>query len=294
MRGFYQMRVLRSDGSERYRTAWMENLILTNGRNNYMKDDVVPCSYCQVGTGNTAPDVSQTALAAYLATHNTNVSETNGNQVASSPYYIYSTKTYQFDIGTATGTLAEVGVGTQSATGNLTSRALILDGGGSPTTITILSTELLQVTYQLRLYQDTAGGSGSVTISGTTYDYNWLPAYMSGNTSSTIYYSALNNGRGYASAVYAGGLGTVNAYPSGSVKSDYSVARSAYSNNSYQRDYVASFLIAQGNITGGAGIKSIDLSTYRGNWQFEFTSANIPKDGTKTLSITMRIAVAAY
>ncbi len=111
--------------------AEFKNLILNQGLDyfgNITTGDTV-IKAAQVGTGTTVPAESQTALATYLAGTTTVQTSVGGN--AGSPfYYSYSRPTFRFSQGAAAGNLTEVGVGRQSATGALFSRALIMDGNG--------------------------------------------------------------------------------------------------------------------------------------------------------------------
>ncbi|KAK6697116.1 hypothetical protein SNK04_014381 [Fusarium graminearum] len=84
---------------------------------------------CRVGTGSTAPAVTDTALANQVATTTTVSARTSGVQ-ATTPYFGWFRSTYRFAPSGTAQNLAEVGVATL-ATGGLFSRALIVDGGGA-------------------------------------------------------------------------------------------------------------------------------------------------------------------
>src|SRR5690554_2149556 len=105
--GFYKLQVCRPDGSVRD-SAEFPNLVTDAGLNR-MGANSDYLNWCQVGTGSTAPTVSDTALAARVAGSAT-ASESNGAQ-PSAPYYSWRIRTFTFAAGTATGNLAEVGVG---------------------------------------------------------------------------------------------------------------------------------------------------------------------------------------
>lgn len=146
--------------------------IITNGGLDRMAQNGDWMTWCQVGSGSSTPSALNTALDARIGAVNTLQATTSGSQ-AVEPYYTFRTRTYRFAPGLATGNISEVGVGWASA-GGLFSRALILDGGGQPTTITVLADETLDVTYQFRFYPKTTDGTGTVTItgnSGATYTY---------------------------------------------------------------------------------------------------------------------------
>ncbi len=89
-------------------------------------------STCMVGSGNAAPAETDTALQARASTSNINVQSNNSNV---SPRYGWRRRTFRFAAGAAAGNLSEVGVGWTTTA--VFSRALILDGSGNPTTITV-------------------------------------------------------------------------------------------------------------------------------------------------------------
>lgn len=116
---------------------------------------------CFVGTSNTPPSTSDTTMGTRVATSNTPTITYN---ITRSPdYKVNVSYLYRFNQGDAAGNLTEVGVGKASSSGRpggtfllLFSRALIVDSGGNPTTITVLSDEFLDVTYTLSYTISTA------------------------------------------------------------------------------------------------------------------------------------------
>jgi hypothetical protein len=244
---------------------------------------------CHVGTGNTAPAVTDTQLATWLATHNTNMGGTVAfSDDATHPYW-YATRIYRFEAGTATGNVAEVGIGRSKLA--LFSRALT-ESGGVPTTITILSDEYLDVTYEMRNYIDPTGGTAIATISGVPYDVDYLPYEI--DTAPSIYYpisqepsGSSGNMRVYSTDV----LGTVYTGPSGSASADLGLTWAAYVAGNHYADGTGSWGLSAGNFVGGIGTASIE--TTQGKYQFNF-SPKIPKDATKVLTLTVRISWDRY
>lgn len=136
-------------------------------------------NYCYVGTGNTPPAVTDTALVNRIAATSSNYAGELNTITSTPPYYAAKTKYYEFATGTAAGNLSEVGVGwyiSSPASYGLFSRALILDAEGLPTTITVLPTEVLRVTYTLRLYIPTEDTTGTITLGGNAggTTHNWI------------------------------------------------------------------------------------------------------------------------
>lgn len=294
LRGRYKLIVRRAGTLEVTKeTGWFDNLILDAGLNRIGTGFYM--SACQVGSSNVAPATTQTALSGYIA-GTTNIIGDTATAQATAPYYGKRVRTFRFAAGTATGTLAEVGVGWTSTTGNLFSRALILDTLGNPTTITILSDEVLDVVYELRLYPDLVDNVFVANISGVDYS-----CVMRACAVTTANAWAAGIGSAYATSVftgisggiaYNGVIGPVTGQPSGTLGgSSVAATLAAYINNSYQRDMTINFQLNDANLAGG--ITAMVHSNTVGTFQISFSPA-IPKDNTMTLTVTFRTAWARY
>jgi hypothetical protein len=208
-----------------------------------------------------------------------------------SPYYGITTIQFQFAIGGATGNLSEVGIGTTST--QLFSRALILDGGGSPTTITVLSTEALYVTYSLRQYVPLTDVTGTITLNAINYAYTLRAA----NATQSFAWAIFNGGDSPTlnqAQAFSGAIGAITGSPAGSVSNASSVSTTAYSNGSFVRNVSATWGLTAGNF-GAGGIPAILAifggSQSRGDYQIGFSPA-IPKDGTQVLTMNFQLAWA--
>lgn len=313
--GWFKLSILKTDlygkpieKSERV-VADFPNLVLVSGLNrlgsqasgtgNY-------CSFCQVGTGSNAPLETDTTLQSYLA--GVAAATLNSSVQGAPPYYGQSVYTYDFAVGAAAGNLTEVGIGWAASGANLLSRALITDGGGTPITITVLSDEILRVTYTLRLYPNEVDSSTVVTISGTNYTFtrrasdvnistHWC---LSGNSTSTAVALARAGISGNTSVdtlyVTNGSIGAITASPSGSQAFRTSVANSAYVTGSFQTDGSATWGINAANF-GGSGITAAVVSAGevpnlgRGFGRYQFgISPGIPKINTQALTLNLRVS----
>lgn len=282
-------------GRKRVAADWFPNLITDFGVNTLGTNAFTTATtYCRVGSGSTAPNVADTALVSQIASTSTLQSSSPAAQ-SSSPYYSSYTQVKRFGTGVAAGNLTEVGMGSAATGANLFSRALILDGGGSPTTITILPTETLDVTYQYRMYPPTSDVTGSIVIGGVTYNYTLRasnvtsPSYWVPNTNPSSVFSS-------GCSSYNNVIGSITSSPSGAQGSFDSASVAGYSNNSYQRDYMFGAGLNVSNISGG--IRSCQFcssilaaSSAFGTYQIDF-GASIPKDATKTLSLVFRFSWA--
>lgn len=168
LRGEYSIIKRKAATGEVVATYDFPNLITDAGLDAMGDTDSITNNFF-VGTGTAAPSTSDTQLSSYLAGKSF---DSFTRPAPSGPDYesrhvIVAT----FTAGTATGNITEVGIGwgTGAVGHRVFSRALVLDGGGSPTTITVLADEELQLVYTLVAYPDLTDSSYSVTISGVSY-----------------------------------------------------------------------------------------------------------------------------
>lgn len=108
------------------------------------------CGRFVVGSGSSPPEFTDTALDAPVsfATGNSTVVSEASNY---SDGYCEIVVRWEFGQGVAEGNLSEIGIQRDSMSGGLWSRALILDGLGNPTTITVRNTDFLTCFYTLRI-----------------------------------------------------------------------------------------------------------------------------------------------
>ncbi len=171
------------------------------------------------------------------------------------------------------------------------SRALILDGSGNPTTITVLADEVLDVTYELRYYISEADVNFNVLISGVTYACVCRPANLGENIGSQVGNNVTINTSDRANGVKAFAtnvLGPVTGQP-GAVTDEYTLAytNETYVTGTYYRSHVVTAGLNTANPSGGIGSIRVDNSFC--DWQINFTP-KIPKDATKVLTLNVRSA----
>lgn len=282
-RGHFILEAVGLDGRVR-KLAEFDNLITTNGANLLGQSGVTPLATCAVGSGNATPALGNTALQTLVTSTTTvNPGFPAFAAASSSPYFGTTTYQYAFAIGAAAGNLSEVGVGTIAT--NLFSRALILDGGGSPTTITVLSSEALYVTYALSQYVPLSDVTGSVTIASVSYAYT-LRAASATATGVWAYHNG-DAGGIQAALVSNGAIGAITGIPSGTSSSNSSVANNAYSAGSFTLSGTATWGLTQGNVAGGVTAAQVTFGTgtgSRGSYQIGFGTA-IPKDASHVLTL---------
>lgn len=284
--------VVEEAGSREVVANWFPNLITNAGLEAQMTQGIFSTSgvarFCAVGSGSTEPTVNDGSLEAQVGTSNTYLSN-NAGATNAEPYYGYYRTVYRFAPGVAAGNLSEVGFLSSGSDGTLWSRALIKDGNGDPTTITVTPIEYLDVTYEVRLYPPLADVTGAVTISGVSYDYTLRAASVTANNWGNMMTSTVTllswAGNNHATA-YNGGIGGITENPSGASANRSSFVVSPYESGSLLRTASATWGDQTGNLSGG--IKSVVFHTTRGAFQIEFTPA-LPKDNTKELTLTVNI-----
>lgn len=265
-----------------------------------------------VGSGNTTPTNADTLLAAFVAgTNGTDPGlAVKTSQFSTLPYYWTFAWSGTFDVGVAAGNLSEVGVALDGivATSKLWCRALIVDGGGSPTTITVLSDEKLQVTYTLYIYLPNGGaditGTFSQTIDGTPTSFSYT-LRSARTTDGFIYnispYSILGvqapaayvypTGFAVAGGATEGALTAIDSYPTGTIEGAWQTgSETTYVSGTYQQDFTYNLDTAQAVGTWG----TIWFVIY-GYCTFQMAvTPTITKDNTKIYSFTTRLSWSRY
>lgn len=271
---------------------WSFKNLITDYGLNRLGSTGGPAAFFRLGSGSSTPLVTQTALDAQLGSQSTTTGAIGA--AAAAPYYGWARCSARFQAGNATGNISEIGLGATAAGADLWCRALILDTGGNPTTITKLADEIIDVNYEIRVYAPTGDVAGSILLGGVTYNTVSRASEVTtaGRIVSANFFTAgMNYGSQQPPMWYPGDIGNVTQQPSGAGMSAGSIAMDAYSNNSMERSYQVSLLVTDGNVAGG--IKSVRfwLGSIFGTMQTSFTPA-IPKDNTKTMSMRFKIGWA--
>jgi len=195
--GRFRITVTGGDGTIKQDTGWFDNLITNQGLDMIGNASIIGglsgipkivTGVCGVGTSSATPAFTDTVLGAQLATHNAfngtgNFASTT--YVPGPPAYWSGLVVYNWSQGAVVGNLTEVGVGlipNSSTTLYTFSRALILDGSGNPTTLPVIASDTLSVTYELRMYLDLTDHTYSITIGGTGYSGTYRMATVSAPT----------------------------------------------------------------------------------------------------------------
>lgn len=295
MSGRYQLIKRNAYGREIERTPWFDNIILDSGLNRWGTGAII--AGAAIGTGTSAPAASDTALQTQIHyTTGTGTGHLSVSAAGSSPYNNTITVVYRTVLGQLNGNYTEVGVGW--ASGSMFSRALVLDGGGSPTSISVSSTEQLDIVYQLSIYPPLTDTSNVVTISGVDYTVtgrasgvnqtsgagSWAPANCVSSPVGATSILTWSN-------AWSGAIGAITSTPSGtSDNSGTSALIGSYSNNSLTRTVRHTYALNDGNISGNP-IRCVRTLWSMCSFQYEY-SPTIPKNNTKTLTLDFSVTWA--
>lgn len=305
------IRVNASTGREVQRIGPCRNLIPSAGLDRLLEPSSSNSFRVAVGAGTKVEEMSDTMLESWIATtgtQNTGYRE-NQFQVVDSPIYYRKRMAARFGEGVAAGNVGEVawllGGGGSTENGPVFSRARVRDADGTPTVITILPDEFLDVVIDYFIYpQEEATGIVNLMIDGvpTPHDYIVRPSGMSGNnwgnadpTSSSGFAGPkpiIGNGSASLSITRAfnGAIGSVTGNPSGTASGNLSgLTYGSYTAGQHWREFTVPMGLGQANLAGGVRTMRIDL--YQAAMQCEYDPP-IDKIETKTLSLVYRVSVA--
>lgn len=274
--GHFRLVVSRPDGSVT-KEMQFENLVLDAGLNRLGTDAAV--AFCAIGTGTATPVANQTTLQSQSQSTSTALTGTATDSGGATPYWTGFTYVFRFPIGSLGGNYSEVGVGWSPTL--MYARALILDAGGSPTSITVGTGEQLDVYYTRRIYPPLSDVVATTSISGvtTTVTGRALSAGSISFWAANLFPSAAA-ASGYLA--YSGGIGALTAGPSGTPGAEGSATALPYVGNSLQRRVAVSYGPSQGNAPGG--VASITVPFRMMAYQFGF-SPPIAKTSSQTLAL---------
>ena len=314
MTGEFRCVVKRADGSTKIDTGYQKNLILNQGLDFFGGNNGSNMMYfCVIGGGNSQPVYTQNKLDA-ITTYAIGVDfSTKYDYDASRDGNLYKTnkvRQYTFN-GLANVNISEVGLASKFSSSTdyyLCTRALIKDTQGAPTTITVLSGEVLEIYYKLWIVYDVTDKTGTLNLldgvdGSTAYNYIARLAGVGGtNIGGSAKYGAATVGLALSAGagnnghfVTNGEIGAITGSPSGT-SSEYisSVSTATYTPGSYKRQMTWSLSISQANFA----IRSAMFYTTMAFWQIRFGSvaddSPITKTNTQTLSIPIEVSWGRY
>lgn len=239
----------KADGSRRLLAGPFSNLVLDSGLDGFLTagESLWP-GYIYVSADTTAPVTSGSGPSSPSLVGG-NAGSTSSVQAAvtigSDTYTRFRQITIATSsIGGATGTWASLLLRTAKNLGNNATQpntwnfawSLIKDGGGSPTTVTVLSSERLVVQWAIDFYIKETATVQHATILGNAVDITWRPYDVDGglwfeqggNRNQGIDFSNLNNGTTPVS---------LTGVPSGTALRSSGATGTTYVAGSFQRAY---------------------------------------------------------
>lgn len=281
--GFISLAVGKTIDNPRYKTEF-KNLIVDQGLNNAASitiDNLV--TRCKVGSSYDIPTTSDTTLGQQVGPYTPVVTSTYNHSSGNPVWYTYGRFTYTFPVGAVTGDLREIGFFDSSD--NMFSHALIKDGAGNPTAVTVLADEQLFVTYEVRKYPAETDQTGTFILSingvDTSFSYTARPALINTTTSSNYWYGSHQLGVNTNVVAYESQtLGTVTGTPTGTAVAG-SGTIDTYLAGSFKSTLNCVFDPSIANFTNGIG--SMLLCN---GFQVSFTPA-IPKTSDRRLVLPL-------
>ena len=161
--------VTKADGTVKVDTGYHKNLILNQGLDFFGggKGGAIN-AYCAIGAGNSTPLITQTKLDSYISQAYGTDTTSNYSYVDTGDglYRMWEQKKYRFtpssDINVSE--LGLVSTGTTSSNYYLTTRTLLKDSLGVPTTITVRIGETLDIYYKFHKVIDTTDKSFVINV----------------------------------------------------------------------------------------------------------------------------------
>lgn len=288
MRGEFQITKRDRWGRVLYEGPRFSNLILNSGLNRLGVEGAIIGA--AIGTGTAAPDAAQTGLQAQT-TFTTTGAPSNGviTSNSSSPFQNTRSFVYRTALGALNGNFTEVGVGW--ASGSMFARELIRDGSGNPTTISVASDEQLDIAYRLSVFPPLVDTSNTVTITGSGSHTVTGRAALVTDTGSWPVSASVAQVNAGGSFALSGGLGAIASTPGGGAAgTPTSNSTAAYVNNSYARQGSLTWGLNDGN---SALFRSVMVQWVNmGRFQYDYGSAGIAKNNTRTLVLNYGITWA--
>lgn len=319
-------------------TPWCKNLITGVGLDFLLGAASSQAMYFHgvAGAGNASPTLADTTLQSYLGKYSACQSITVERNYTTAPYYVKIATVHRYypgAFGSSPVNINEFGMifntvaGNASITGStqVASRALSVNGSGSPASVSVLPDEYLDHHWELTVWiPDSLIGAVSIAIDGTPVSHNYearpasmgrpesgsinpvwfTPTFSQGLEPSTVGYCglsrrpfpAITTGSGgdvnSSSWLSSGSLGVAEAPIGGTWASNLmanTIAAAAYSSGTYYRDYTYSWGLNNGNVSGGVSAAQLSLGCMI--WKVSYSPA-ILKVAGKKLELTFRLSIA--
>jgi hypothetical protein len=276
-----------------YDSGWGDNTILDAGLDNIGLVNVF--TYWHIGDSSAAVAEAQTGLQGWLASSTTQVGSTTSAYGGSPNYEQIKTVTRRFIAGVGTGTIREVGAGSNVANDvGFYARHLV-----SPEIVKGVD-NVLDVAYRHTMWPPLVdvAQSGILTMDGEVFD----TLLRAANVDKTSYNGAMTAPIGLSIAggsnnrrVYDGDIGIITEVPTGNNTTSVGTRTNlVYTPGNHYRDLLIEATLDQAN-TSTDEVRSELTEFTTGLMQVQFDSqsspgSGIPKDETKIMDRTYRVA----
>lgn len=291
LEGRYKLQAYNPVTKEMRESAWIKNLITDYALNLLCSGGAGFNSlqtWCGVGSSGTAPINSNTALGSQIGSRtNTKTYLADGN-IGSPTYYQFRRDLWEFPLGGIVGNVAEVALFNTSTTATALTHSLVKDSGGTPTTFPVLSTEILYIIYECRVYPELTDIVSNITLGGTSYAYTFRATKIDSPTQSVLSYPMYGNSVACCRLFESNVIQPLTSVPAGSAVSATSLVVNSYISGTFERTVVFTFNPSTGNFATGLGaIHMIQQSSTDFGHAIYFNPVKVPKNNTKTLTWTV-------
>ena len=280
---------------------WFDNLITDLGLEQLATKNYGIRSLA-LGTGSAEPNVLDTSLNNYL-NKTTAISSITGGTQSVEPYFGWNRFYFDFPLDSVTGNISEVGVMLDNALETeLFSRALIKENG-VPITVTVLPTDYVTVIYEIRIYPPLTDVSANITIAGTSHTFTLRAAQVTSSSWGSPQFLSTWSAKYWWSSPYLSvdvhdeltELGVITeGLTSTYTGTSYSTTVMPYEANSHRLRVSVMFSVSQANLPNGL-IGGIQMHSAVGGGAYQILiDPPIPKDDTKTLSLTFAYSWQRY
>lgn len=275
----FRLEVRDKEGNLKERTPDFNNIVLDQGLERLGSGGVL--NYCRVGAGASKPVGTQTNLDEQVAATSSVTESNHGVNVARG--YNFITRKYRFGTGVAAGNLTEVAVGWGPTGDSIYNRAMIRDTSNNPTTVTVLSDEVLDIFVELRAYTPLTTTKKTATISGTEYEIFFKPLITNKSSAFSTDY------RCTSATGYSGPIQDANTYPSGS-GAGFGITNASYIPGTLEKVFSVYWGLNTGN---SAPLQTVVMETPYSTYQAQFNPP-IPKTAETVLKLSFKIGWGRY
>lgn len=251
-------------------------------------------SWCAVGDGTGSTNFNDTTLQNQIGSRvNTGGSLTSGSN--SIPEYHWIRINRIFNESQANGTLREVGFFTGSADNSMTCRSLFYDSLGNTTTINKTSQDILNITYEFRIYSSQSDVIGSFQIAPSiTSNYIIRPQGMLQSNGWERLVRRFSFWQPQALVSSTAFLNTRTGFNNPVGDQPSTVTSFPYVNNTFYRDVQYTWLDILANFNTSTLVwryHSIGAGDAQWYWQMSLNPA-VPKNSDQRLDLILRQSIS--